>query len=211
MSENLPAPLVLTNRHTGECLRLTRFEGENGHWLRIKGSLPPGSQGPPLHIHIHEDEGGHVLAGTISATVNGRFLQAGPGHALCLPRGQAHRWWNDGDKELLFDGYAKPVVDLDRYLQAAFEVMNAGRSGRPPLLYMAHLIHRHRHTQVALIMPRFVQRILLPAVVLIGHLLGRYRGTDWPGCPARCQGAPLAPKERSVGTGSSECNPRSGT
>lgn len=195
MSENRPTPLVLTDRHTGECLKLTRFEGEGGEWLEIRGSLPPRSEGPPLHLHTQEDEGGRVVAGTVSAIVDGRFLQAGPGDELSLPRGQPHRWWNDGDEELLFEGYVRPVVDLDRYLQAAFEVINAGPPGRPPLLYMAHLIHRHRHTQVALIMPRLVQRILIPAVIFIGHLLGRYRGTDWPGCPARCQGAPFAPTD----------------
>jgi hypothetical protein len=39
-------------------------------------------------------------------------------------------------------------------------------------------------------MPRLVQTVLFPAIIFIGHLLGRYRGTAWPGCPARCTGAP---------------------
>jgi len=40
--------------------------------------------------------------------------------------------------------------------------------------------------------PRWVQTFLLPVVVLLGTVLGRYRGTEWPGCPARCTEAPLA-------------------
>jgi hypothetical protein len=40
--------------------------------------------------------------------------------------------------------------------------------------------------------PRWLQTVLVPAVVLIGTLLGRYRGTSWPGCPDRCADAPLA-------------------
>jgi hypothetical protein len=39
------------------------------------------------------------------------------------------------------------VVDLDRYLQAVFEVMNAGPEGRPSLFYIAHAALRHRDTQ----------------------------------------------------------------
>jgi len=31
-----------------------------------------------------------------------------------------------------------------------------------------------------------------PAVVLIGTILGRYRGLDWPGCPDRCADAPAS-------------------
>jgi hypothetical protein len=49
---------------------------------------------------------------------------------------------------------------------------------------------RHRRTQSVLIMPLAVQAILFRAVIVLGTLLGRYRGTEWPGCPARCTGAP---------------------
>jgi hypothetical protein len=71
-----------------------------------------------------------------------------------------------------------------------FEVMNAGSAGRPSLFYLAHLVLRHRRTQAALVMPPAIQTVVFRAVVAIGTLLGRYRGTDWPGCPARCTGAP---------------------
>jgi mannose-6-phosphate isomerase-like protein (cupin superfamily) len=185
-----PAPLVLHNRHTGERLELTRFEGEDGLWLELKGTLPPRAEGPPLHIHVNEDEGGRVISGTISAVVSGRKVRAGPGGVVSLPKGKPHRWWNEGDEELVFEGFAKPLVDLDRQLQALFDVVNAGPPGRPPLFYMAHALHRHRRTQLALIMPRLVQTVLFPAIIFFGHLLGRYRGSDWPGCPARCTGAP---------------------
>lgn len=71
--------------------------------------------------------------------------------------GVAHRWWNEGDEPLAFLGYSGPLVDLDRYLQAVFEIMNAGPAGRPPLFYLAHLAPRHRRTQAVLLMPRPIQ------------------------------------------------------
>ena len=182
--------LILTNRHTGERLSLARVRRGGEQWLELKGSLPPKSEGPPLHIHFLEDEEGHVVSGTLSALLEGRRLTFGPGESPRFPKGAKHRWWNEGDTVLQFDGFVKPVVDLDRYLQAVFDVLNAGAPGRPSLFYMAHLVLRHRRTQAVLVMPPPIQAVLFRIVVGLGTLLGRYRGTSWPGCPSRYRDAP---------------------
>jgi hypothetical protein len=183
-------PLILENRHTGEVLALRTVVRGGETWLELKGSLPPRREGPPLHIHFAEDEEGRVVSGVLSAVVDGRRLTSVSGESGAFPRGSAHRWWNAGDETLVLEGYAGPLVDLDRYLQAIFEILNAGPSGRPSPFYMAHLALRHRQTQAVLLMPRPVQAVLFRALVAVGTLLGRYRGTDWPGCPTRCQGVP---------------------
>lgn len=77
-----------------------------------------------------------------------------------------------GDKELVFQGVAAPAVDLDRHLQARFEVLNAGPERRPPMFYMAHVLHRQRHKQLALVIPRPVRRVLFPIIILLGSMLG---------------------------------------
>jgi hypothetical protein len=102
---------------------------------------------------------------------------------------------------LVFEGVAKPLVDLDLYFQAVFEVLNHGPARRPPLFYMAHVAWRHRKTQVALLAPVWLQAVLLPAIVLVGTILGRYRGTDWPGCPDRCIPAPVYSEATVTPTG----------
>lgn len=182
------AELVLENRHTGERLVLRRVvNGQQPH-IEARGSLPPGRQGPPMHIHFAEDEEGHVLAGALSAVVAGVNLTVPAGESTSIPRGAPHRWWNAGTEPLVFQGVVRPAVDFDRYLQAVFEVMNAGPEGRPPLFYLAHVALRHRQTQAVLLMPRPLQSVLFRALVALGTLLGRYRGTDWPGCPSRCVG-----------------------
>jgi mannose-6-phosphate isomerase-like protein (cupin superfamily) len=183
--------LVLQNRHTGERLALRRVPRGGQIWLELKGTLPPRREGPPLHVHYEEVEEGRVIAGTLSAVMNGRRLRVGPGEAARFPMGSVHRWWNDGDDTLVFEGFSKPVVDLDLYLQAVFDVLNSGPAERPPLFYMAHVAWRHRRTQAVLFAPRWIQPVLLPLIVLVGTALGRYRGTNWPGCPDRCTRAPL--------------------
>ena len=187
--------MILENRHTGERLALRRLKRGDEVWLELKGSLPPHREGPPLHIHFAEDEEGHIRSGTLSVVIDGRRITAGPGESTSIARGSVHRWWNEGNEPLEFEGYARPVVDLDRYLQAIFEVMNAGPEGRPPLFYIAHAALRHRHTQAVLIMPRPIQAVLFRVVVAVGTVLGRYRGDDWPGCPSRCLGAPMGAED----------------
>ena len=182
--------LILRNRHTGERLQMRRVLRDGEMCLELKGTLPPNQDGPPLHIHFVENEEGTVTAGTLAAEVDGVQVRVEQGGPVRLPMGSAHRWWNGGADTLRFDGFARPVVDLDRYLSAIFDVMNSGPARRPPLFYMAHLIWRHRKTQTVLIGPAWIQAVLFPTVVFVGTLLGRYRGTDWPGCPDRFPAAP---------------------
>ena len=183
--------LVLELRHTGERLGIHRARDSRGiEELHLSGSLPARGEGPPLHIHALEDEHGQVVSGTLSARLDGKTMTIESGGSARFPKGSAHRWWNAGDDELVFRGLATPAVDLDRFLHALFEVLHAGDSGRPPLFYMAHVLYRHRETQTILVVPRIVQSVLFPITILIGTVIGKYRGSAWPGCPERCVGAP---------------------
>lgn len=188
-------PLVLHNRHTGERLELKRIRIDGEVCLALRASLPPHSDGPARHIHHEEDEVGTVHRGVLTAWVDGQRIQVGPGEQALLPKGSAHHWWNEGDEPLEWAGYARPVVDLDRYLQAGFAVANAGPPGRPPLVYVAHIMIRHRKTQTVLVKPRPIQAIAFRLLYLYGLITGRYRGEDWPGCPSKCPGAPLMATE----------------
>jgi len=122
-------------------------------------------------------------------------MQVAAGNAATFPVGSVHRWWNDGEDLLVFAGEVGPVADLDRYLQAVFDVLNSGPADRPPLFYMAHVAWRHRRTQTVLFMPRPLQMIVLPLIVLAGTILGRYRGADWPGSAARVREVPFVAEE----------------
>ena len=182
--------LRLENRHTGEILVMRRVRDAQGQIvLSLDGSLPPGTNGPPLHVHFHEHEQGIVKAGTLGAQIGTDKFVVPAGGTVVLPAGRPHRWWNAGDDLLEFSGHVVPV-DLDRYLQAVFAVLNAS-DGRPPLFYLAHVLWRHRDTQLLSIPPPAIQRILLPVVLIIGRILGKYRGSSWPGSPESCPGAPL--------------------
>jgi quercetin dioxygenase-like cupin family protein len=184
--------LRLENRHTGEILRMRRLHDAQGRIVLIlEGTLPPGANGPPLHVHTQENEEGIVKAGTLGALVGTERITVPGGGTVTLPAGIAHRWWNAGDDLLEFNGQVVPVVDLDRYLQAVFAVLNASSNGRPSIFHFAHVLWRHRDTQMMAVPAPAIQRIVLPVVLFIGRILGKYRGSNWPGSPASCPGAPL--------------------
>ena len=183
--------LELEDRHTGEILRMRRARDVEGQTiLTIDGSLPPGTSGPPPHVHFHEREEGSVKAGTLGTRVGNRKIVVPAGGTAVFPVRVVHTWWNAGEDMLEFGGQVIPVVDLDRYLQAMFAVLNASASGRPSIFYLAHVLWRHRRTQAVAKPPRAIQRIVFPLVVLVGYMLGKYRGDGWPGSPASCPGAP---------------------
>ena len=183
--------LQLENRKTGEILRMRRVRDSQGHVvLTLEGSLPRRAGGPPLHVHFHEREEGSVKEGTLGVQIGKQKTVVQAGSSIALPAGMSHSWWNAGDGTLVFNGQAIPAVDLDRYLQAIFAVLNASPSGRPSIFYLAHVAWRHRHTQAFAIPPRAVQRIAFLLIVFVGRILGKYCGDNWPGSPASCTGAP---------------------
>ena len=124
------APLTITNRHTGETLALRRVVRDGQLALELKGTLPPRNEGPPLHIHHIEGEEGLVIAGTLGAMLDGRRIRVTAGQRARFPAGSAHRWWNDGDDTLVFEGYSQPLADL-RSLSSGRVRGAEQRSARP--------------------------------------------------------------------------------
>jgi quercetin dioxygenase-like cupin family protein len=191
IGESVDSYLHLENRRTGETLRMRRVRDAEGQIiLVIDGSLPPGTSGPPPHIHFHQREEVSVKAGSLGARIGKETIRVAAGGTAVFPGGTVHAWWNAGDDLLEMSGRAIPAVDLDSYLQALFAVLNASPSGRPSIFYIAHVQWRHRHTQAVMLPPRMIQQIFFPFILLLGRVLGKYRGDSWPGSPASCTGAP---------------------
>ena len=184
--------LRIENRHIGEILEIRRVRDDQGRIiLLLEGSVPPRASGPPLHVHLLENEEVTVKAGTLGAQVGTETITLSAGGTATFPAGTAHRWWNAGDVPLVLAGQAVPAADLDRFLQAVFAVLNASSNGRPSIFHLAHVLWRHRGTQTFLKPPPAIQKIVFPVILLIGRILGKYRGSDWPGSPESCPGAPL--------------------
>jgi hypothetical protein len=192
--------LWLDNRHTGERLRMRRVQDANGQTvLYVDGSLPARASGPPPHVHFNLREEGIVKAGFLGARIGKETIMVPAGGSAVFPAGIVHSWWNAGDVLLELSGQVTPAGELDRYLQGIFAVLNAGRPGRPSLFYLAHVVWRHRHTHSLVVPPRAVLRVVFPLILMAGRLLGKYRGTGWPGSPESCTGAPVVETRARTG------------
>ena len=183
--------LQIENRHTGEWLRLRRVREQGVEIVELEGGVPPHGEGPPEHVHVGQVEEGYVVSGVLTATVGGRRITANAGESVTLPADVPHSWWNEGDAPLVFKGRAIPAGTLDQFLQGIFAIMNASPKDRPSLFHLAHLLHRNRRSSQVLMMPVWLQRIVFPVVIAIGHVVGAYPRSGWPGSPESCTGAPL--------------------
>ena len=79
--------------------RLTfKLQGEetNGALSAFESVVAPG-QGPPLHLHLNQDEMMYVLEGRFRVQLDDEIEDAPPGTLVFIPRDVAHTWQNVGD------------------------------------------------------------------------------------------------------------------
>lgn len=152
--------------------RITTPEGEA---LEVENTVAPGV-GPLMHVHWHQEEALTVQSGRIAYQRRGepvRFAEVGE-TARFLP-GEWHRFWNAGTDELRCTGYIRPPDNIEYFLGAIFAAQRKAGTLRPDPFEAAYLITRYRSEFGVDMIPAVVQRVVLPAQVMLGHLLGKYR------------------------------------
>ena len=70
-----------------------RGEQSNGQ-LTVFENVVPSGEGPPLHVHTHEDECIYVIAGELRFQLGERFGRAAAGSFVFIPRGTGHCFQN---------------------------------------------------------------------------------------------------------------------
>lgn len=154
---------------------LRRTTDERGEVLEVENVIEPGA-GPPMHVHHRQDEGITVVSGTLGwERPDGSKGSAGPGETLEFKRGDAHRFWNDGDDELRCKGYISPPENIEYFLASLYDSMSRHGGKRPGPFDAAYLETRYRTEFEALIVPRPVKRILFPILVAIGKATGKFK------------------------------------
>ena len=80
---------------------------KNGEMSFRHPHVPAGAKLPIAHSHDAYEETIYGLRGVMTFTIEGTPHDIGPGDAVCIPRGAAHRFDNHGDVD---DGGELPKV-----------------------------------------------------------------------------------------------------
>lgn len=85
-----------------EAVEQTVISQEDG-WLKMSSLLRPKADGPPIHIHENFDETFFVKEGTLSILVNGEKKILRAGEKLQIPKGTAHKPFNETDLPVIIE------------------------------------------------------------------------------------------------------------
>jgi quercetin dioxygenase-like cupin family protein len=106
--------------------------------------VPAGHKLPaPAHRNIAYEEVLYGIEGVLTWTVDGTPREVGPGQALCIPRGAAHRFDNLGGVEAKQLAIITPAVMGPAYFREAAELIGASAGGPPDRAKMAEVFRRH--------------------------------------------------------------------
>ena len=162
-----------------------RSDGAGRELLEVENCVRPGS-GPPMHVHHLQEEGLAVREGRLGYQVPGgpeRF--AGPGETVTFGPGQAHRFWNAGQEQLVCSGWVSPPNNVEYFLAELYASSRRAGGARPDPFDAAFLFGRYRSEFGMVGVPAPVRRVVLPLMRIAGRLLGRQRRFAGAPEPAR--------------------------
>jgi quercetin dioxygenase-like cupin family protein len=152
-----------------------RIQDSAGDRVEVENLVKPGG-GPPMHVHTYQEETLTIQQGRLGYQRPGESPQfAEPGETVVFEPGEAHRFWNAGEENLLCTGYIQPADNLEYFLTAIYELQRESGGRRPKPFETAFLMRRYRSEFYMVEIPAVVQRFVFPVQVAVGRLLGKYR------------------------------------
>ncbi|HXJ94507.1 MAG TPA: cupin domain-containing protein [Terriglobia bacterium] len=129
-------PLVVRFLITGEVSR--------GRIATFELFVPSGQRLlAPAHSHDHYEETIYGIDGVLTWTVDGKQIDVGPRHALCIPRGAIHRFDNNGSQDVKALCAITPAAIGPQYFRETAEVIKAAAGGPPDRARMTEIMIRH--------------------------------------------------------------------
>jgi quercetin dioxygenase-like cupin family protein len=99
-----------------------RGEETGGALTLFETDVPPGV-GPPLHVHVNDDEFMYVLEGRLRFRLGEAVHDAPAGTFVFIPKGVTHTWQNAGDSKARFlAGFAPAAPGMERFFERSAEL-----------------------------------------------------------------------------------------
>jgi quercetin dioxygenase-like cupin family protein len=167
---------TLVNPVTGERMTFLRTAAEtDGEHVLIELRAEPQASVAAAHLHPAQLETFDVVKGTLGAKVAGEEIVAHAGDVLVVEPGQAHKWWNAGERELVFLCEVRPALQFESLIETMFSLAAAGKTnkkGMPNPLWLAVIAQAHFDTVRLPFPPAFLQRVGLALGAPLGRLAG---------------------------------------
>lgn len=146
-----------------------RVRRADEHALEVEVEWTPGDGKPPGHLHPHQDERFEVLAGVVTACVDGAEHRLVPGDALDIPAGAVHQMWNAGDEPARAIWETRPAGRTLEWFRALDAAGGAERTPTP--LAMAPLLTKYRDVFRLSARPRSVVSVALALLAVVALVL----------------------------------------
>jgi quercetin dioxygenase-like cupin family protein len=96
--------------------------------LTIWESIAQPGEGPPLHLHLREDEFMYVLDGDLRFRLTEDISEGPTGSFVFVPKGLPHTWQNvgEGPARILF-GFVPAAIGMERFFEHAAQLADDTR------------------------------------------------------------------------------------
>lgn len=122
----------------------------NGSVSVFEVMVPAGHKLPaPTHKNDAYEETLYGIEGVVTWTINGKAYEVGPGQAVCIPRGAAHRFDNFGSEDAKLLTIITPPIMGPAYFHEVVELMKAAAGGPPDAAKMVDVFKRNGMTIAA--------------------------------------------------------------
>lgn len=129
---------------------LVTGEDSHGSASVFEIRVPKGQKlAAPAHKNDAYEEILYGIEGVLTWTVDGKPIEVGPGHALCIPRGAVHRFDNFGKEDVIQLAVVSPAIMGPAYFREAAGVISASAGGPPDREKMMEVFRRHGMTVAA--------------------------------------------------------------
>ena len=127
---------------------LVDAEDSGGTTTAFIARLAPGAQTPPAHKHDDWDETVYCTQGTITYIIDGDKIELAQGQALCVRRGQVHKFDNHTTDDAWMLVVSTPGLFEEDYFLSIAEILNAATDGPPDFAALMAVQARHGVTVV---------------------------------------------------------------
>jgi len=145
-----------------------------GEYLEMDGTMLAHKDGPPVHVHPHQEESLRVMSGTLDVFVDGRWRQLRAGESVTVPPGAPHTLKNSHDEATRAITVVRPARSFHDFMSTFCDLATSGKiRSLPPkdlwsLIYVSMLFVRYEETIVSVKPPAFVLKVL----AFVGKRLG---------------------------------------